>query len=312
MKLRILFRGLLGYIPGLLDYLKNRKERTGTVSARYCYSVWLRHLIHLHNVGLIQVPQTVAEFGPGASLGIGLAALLTGANSLFAFDVIHHTDIKKNEIILDELVLLFKTRAPIPNLNEFPKITPEISSHDFPSYILSDSLLEKMLSYERINEIKQALEKKSKSIKIDYVIPWNKNDLALIESIDLIFSQAVMEHVMNIEEAYEKMSSYLKKQGHFSHQIDYKAHETHKVWNGHWKYPNFLWNIILKGRSYPINRLPHSIHVKNIINSKFKILSEIPIISVDGVRKDQVNSPFSDYPESDFKISGALIIAIKK
>lgn len=120
-----------------------------------------------------------------------------------------------------------------------------------------------------------------------------------------------MEHVLNVRDAYEKMSIYLRKHGFISHQIDYKAHETHKVWNGHWKYPNFLWKIILKGRSYPINQLPHSIHIKNIINSNFKILSEVPVFRVDGVRKDQVKSPFTEYPESDFNIAGALIIAIK-
>lgn len=52
-------------------------------------------------------------------------------------------------------------------------------------------------------------------------------------------------------------------------------------------------------------------HIKNIINSNFKILSEIPVVREDGVRKGQVKSSFSDYPESDFNISGALIIAIK-
>jgi hypothetical protein len=71
--------------------LYNRSEAR-TLSARYCYSVFLRHLIMLDRVGAPTDPRVVAEIGPGASIGAGLAALLAGAETYYGFDIkaYHH------------------------------------------------------------------------------------------------------------------------------------------------------------------------------------------------------------------------------
>src|SRR5215813_2064256 len=60
----------------------------GAQSARYCYSVWLRHLLHASANRLNVDPVHVAELGPGLSLGIGLAAILSGVERYYAFDVV--------------------------------------------------------------------------------------------------------------------------------------------------------------------------------------------------------------------------------
>ena len=75
MKIRIIIRGILGYFPLILK--PYRKGTGGTSSARYCYSVWLRHLSLLKENGMHNIPETIAEIGPGDSLGIGLNALIT-------------------------------------------------------------------------------------------------------------------------------------------------------------------------------------------------------------------------------------------
>ncbi len=109
MKLRIkaILAGLATYVPGY-DYLH---ATGGTDSARYCYSVWLRHLKLLHEAGALRgVPHTVAELGPGDSIGIGLAALLSGAERYYALDVVPYPDLKSNLAIFDELVRLFRER----------------------------------------------------------------------------------------------------------------------------------------------------------------------------------------------------------
>ncbi|RJP62040.1 MAG: hypothetical protein C4541_00460 [Candidatus Auribacter fodinae] len=57
----------------------------------------------------------------------------------------------------------------------------------------------------------------------------------------MIFSQAVLEHIDNLPEAYESMRLWLKPDGFMSHQIDFKCHGTAEEWNRHWAYSQSEW-----------------------------------------------------------------------
>ena len=109
MRIEKLIKGLATYVP-VLNRLTMRGTG-GTVSARYCYSVWLRHLVLAHEQGLRKIPDTVAELGPGDSLGSGLAALLCGSERYFGLDVKSYAPTDRNRQIFDELVELFQRRA---------------------------------------------------------------------------------------------------------------------------------------------------------------------------------------------------------
>lgn len=76
MYLRPVVRGLATWIPGARRI--SARGTGGSTDARYCYSVWLRHLVMAHVRGLNTDPHTLAELGPGDSLGTGLCAVLTG------------------------------------------------------------------------------------------------------------------------------------------------------------------------------------------------------------------------------------------
>src|SRR4051812_17852269 len=119
MVLRPLALGLTTYIPGLRGLaLRNRGT---THDARYCYSVWLRHLVMASIGGAQPYPRVVAELGPGRSLGIGLAALIGGAEHYCALDVVRlAADREANLTVFDQLVMLFRARTPIPGADEFP------------------------------------------------------------------------------------------------------------------------------------------------------------------------------------------------
>ena len=54
------------------------------------------HLVMAHRSGLSTQPEVVAELGPGDSLGIGMAALLTGAEVYYAFDVVEYASNQRN------------------------------------------------------------------------------------------------------------------------------------------------------------------------------------------------------------------------
>ena len=80
MQASSILKGMLTFVPGITRVMPGIGLGTGgTDSARYCYGVWLKYLTLLHENGMHAIPGTIAELGPGDSLGIGLAAMLSGA-----------------------------------------------------------------------------------------------------------------------------------------------------------------------------------------------------------------------------------------
>src|SRR5215831_6082304 len=116
--------GLASFLPGASRF--TNRASGGTESARYCYSVWLRHLVQAHESGLPTDPKCVAELGPGDSLGIGLAAVLCGADRYIALDAKAHANTERNLKVFDGLVRLFHDRAPIPDDSEWPLTQPKL------------------------------------------------------------------------------------------------------------------------------------------------------------------------------------------
>jgi hypothetical protein len=76
------------------------------------------------------------------------------------------------------------------------------------------------------------------------------------ESVHLIFSQAVLEHIDDLESIYRNCFAWLRPRGLMSHQIDFKFHGMSHVWNGHWAYPDPVWKLIRGHRPYLIHRQP--------------------------------------------------------
>src|SRR6476659_3956824 len=100
--LRPVVKGLATWIPGARRLFAHGTG--GSNNPRYCYSVWLRHLAMARQSGLNTEPLTVAELGPGDSLGLGLCAVLSGSNRFFALDVVTHAQLERNLAMLDALV----------------------------------------------------------------------------------------------------------------------------------------------------------------------------------------------------------------
>lgn len=288
-----------------------RSGSGGTFNSAYCYSVWLRHLSCLQNFGLvnnIDKIKSVAEIGPGDSLGIGLASVYTGAENYYAFDVIEHTSIEKNLKINQELLELFLVNSVIPHGEGFENTSPILENYSYP--VLLESLNADYFK-ERKTFIDEALKRKNDKINISYVVPWYDTSKSDIENIDLIFSQAVMEHVDNIELAYSKMFKWLKKGGIISHQIDFKAHEMTEHWSGHWYISEPIWKFLLKGRKYPINRLPLSTHLNVIEKTGFEIKKIVPVKRDNKYASKKTKVKGYNFTKEDLVTSGALVVAVK-
>ncbi|MDB5762883.1 MAG: hypothetical protein JWQ21_1878 [Herminiimonas sp.] len=123
MNLRPIIFGIKSYIPGAIHRFQ-ANSGGGTTSARYCYSVWLRHLAMAKINGLDPLPKVVAELGPGDSLGVGLAALISGSEKFLAFDVLSYANTEMNLKVFDELIPMFRNRIDIPGDQEFPAVSP--------------------------------------------------------------------------------------------------------------------------------------------------------------------------------------------
>ena len=305
--------GIGTYIPGLFNFLS--RGTGGTINARYCYSVWLRHLVIAHENGLLTDLKVIAELGPGDSLGVGLAAMISGADKYYALDVVRYANNNRNIKIFNELVKLFNDREKIPNELEFPKIQLKPKSYEFPGHILTSERLKKSLDQERIKAIKEALlnleNNKNNTIQISYSNPWDSSTTIKKESVDMVFSQAVMEHVDNVKKTYEFLYDILKKKGFVSQEIDFKSHKTAKEWNGHWQYSDFMWKLLKGKRVYLINRHPFSKHINFLQEAGFGILHVRKYKKESEIKRKNLASRFKNISDEDLITSEAFIQAVK-
>lgn len=313
---RMLFNGLT-LVPGadrmpiLRHHLERRMTGTGgTCSARYCYAVWLRHLVLVAEHGLNPDPKNVAELGPGDSIGTGVAALLCGAERYAALDVVRHAEDRRNLEVFEELVELVGRRTDIPDEQEFPHLRPTLASYRFPSSLLSARRLERALAPARLAAIRGALQGGNPGGPIRYFVPWSDPAVVPVGSQDLVFSQAVLEHVDALPEAYAAMRRWLRPGGCLSHQVDLKSHNSAPTWDGHWRLGPLRWNLTRGRRLWYINRQPWSEHLRLLAEAGFRVVWTQLARTPPTFDRDALAAPFRHMPEDDRSISGGFVLAV--
>lgn len=311
MKLRNILQtiyGVLTFIPGIYEWRTRKLGSGGTYSARYCYAVWMRHVVKLHENKLTTKPRVVAELGPGDSIGIGLTALLLGAKEYFAFDVVEFADLEKNIVILDELVELIKNKEPIPDNKEFPRIQPFLSDYNFPKKVYSDEYLDSVLTEEKINRIRNSLRNpKAQDSLITYKAPWYDENIQMSTCVDLIISQATLEHIDNLNETYKVMHTWIKPGGVMSHSIDFKSHGYAPSWDGHWGISNLRWKLLKGRRPYLLNREPYSTHKRHILENDFNLVDVEKIRTEPVLKRSDLGAKSKGMSNDDRSISGAYV-----
>ena len=311
IKARSLAIGAATYIPGLRN-LTGRKTG-GTVSARYCYSVWLRHLCMLHQHGLTTTFETVVELGPGDSLGTGLAALLSGAERYVALDAVRYADSARNLQILDDLIALFRNRTPIPDRVEFPAVQPPLPSYVFPDFLTS-ARLEAALAPGRLDSIRRAVANPGANFHngsaVCYRAPWT---IGIVDNnaVDLVFSQGVLQFVRDLPQVYRGMAGWLKSAGVMSHEIAFQSIGLTTTWNGHWSCSDALWKLLAGRRRHATNREPHSTHIALLQEAGCQIVTDERIVRPSGISRAQLAPRFRHLTNDDLTTSSALIQAVK-
>lgn len=323
-KIKYICKGVGTFLPShQLQFYGTGKIREDSMPAflvaRTCYSIWLRNLVALNKNNLkIEGMKMLMEIGPGDSLGIGLAALLSGFNRYVALDVIENAFNSSNLDVFEELIKLFSNKSTIPDNNELPKAEPILDSYEFPRDIFTDEKLKANLDAERLKRIRGVLKKiisgekkySDAEISINYIAPLEKYKIEE-GSVDLACSFAVMEHVEDIKNIYSSIGKWLKVGGVFIHTVDFKSHGTSPQWNGHWTYSDYIWKMVRGKSFYFINREPYSAHLTEIKNSGCSVACGIKKYRKNELNKKYLARKFKNLNGEDLEISSAVIGGVK-
>ena len=313
MNCRLVVGGLTSYLP-----LPAKKPTVvgGPTEGAYCYSVWLRHLSLICRDVPGFRPRVVAEFGPGDSMGVGIAALLSVAQEYYCVDIVDHTSVATNERVLDELVQLFRTRTPIPDQTALPRLYPRLNSYEFPGGILDSEVLQGHLTDSFVNRIREAIRAQpGKQELVHYIWPWTRAAVPA-NSVDLVFTQVAlqdMDHTRGRDDLYdnlEAMANWVRPGGLMSHQIDFSC-AGGELWNHHWSYGSFTWKLIRGNRPYYKNRAPLSEYRRLLEKLGFEVVAMHPVLS-EGLPRQKLSQPFRELSDDDLRTRAALVVAIKR
>lgn len=312
VRLRPLVKGLLTFVPGV-RHLLLRKGTGGTTTARYCYEVWLKHVTLLWAHGMRSIPGTIAELGPGDSWGVGLAAMLSGVDHLYVVDVVPYANTTRNLRILDELVAFLENRSPRRRLG-WPDYDAHLDENLFPSAILTEQQLARSLTAQRVQSIRSAVQNPNTmqgGVSVRQVVPWTDENALEANSVDLILSHSVLEHVDDLRATYRAMHRWLKPGGRMSHQIDLTAHGVSNEWNGFRAYPEPLWKLIVGRRPFLINRQPCSVHLDLIARSTYETLCVLKRFEDGGIDRSKLSSYWQHISDDDLNCGGLYLQARK-
>ena len=305
-KIRRVYKLLLSNSSIARKYL--RKPATAGSNSFYCYSIWMRHLKYWSLVNN-EIPNTVIEIGPGNSLGVGIAALISGSNKLYTLERTQYWNNDTNIRVFDELVGFFKMKKETEQIKENTK-QMSLKKLDFPSQILSKNHMIKCLNEDRLKKIRKELLDpfNPNNAFIQAIIPWENTEQIESDSVDFIFSHTVLQHIDNLSYVYRSMSKWLKKGGCISHKIDFKSMNTTRLWNQHWTLNDLEWGIVT-GQTNLINRAPLSSHLKLIEDNNLEIIYEISELSENELKTEDLSEAYKHLDTNDLTTSGYYYFA---
>ncbi len=302
-----------GILKKILISRKHDARTGGTDDARYCYAVWMRHLHYASRFGFDPQEKTVAELGPGDSIGIGLAALLSGCDRYIALDMVKYWDTERNLRMFDQLVDLFRNRSSVPDASDFPRVNPTMDNYLFPHGIFSEKRMRNNLADERISRIRKEILhlEKGKSDKLQSFVPWTTTASIPMESIDHLFSQAVLAYVEDLDMLYKKMNHWLKNKGTMSHTIDFSSHGITREWNGQWTFSKHEWELAHGNSQLVLNRAPRSTHHALNYSYGFEILMTRDVKRESKYLPDELHEAFKHLSVEDTRTFASFILSRK-
>ncbi len=133
----------------------------------------------------------------------------------------------------------------------------------------------------------------------------------MAEFADLVISHAVMEHIDDLKGMYRAIHHWLRPGGMAPHKIDYRCHGTSSRWNAHWTCSGLTWNLLWGRRPYPLNREPHSTHLRLLEKYGHTVLADIRTRQPSAISRSELAGQFKTLSEDDLTTSGAHIVTRK-
>lgn len=309
-ELETITKGLISYVPGIMKF----SDLTHSSGAMYCYSTYLAHVYQAYKTGLAPFPRTVLELGPGSSFGVGLAALLCGADVYYAIDELPHARLDINLEVLDETIDLLRCRTDPTEERGTRKILDR-----FPVELLTDDVLNTALDSGRVERIRRVMTRSIQDggeaiegdIRMVYIHPFSGRTMLPEHSVDMIMSTVVLQVVENLPDIYSSFAYWLKPGGWMSHFIDFSNYGMTRDWNGHWACSSFVWRLMQGNRPYLHNRAPHSVHIQLMQQNGFEIISDVRTYNDTGISRKDLAREFQCLTDDDLRITRSLVQAVK-
>lgn len=308
---KLLYGGLKSYVSPTTYTMSASK-----VDPRYGYSVWLRHMVTLARHGIHGPFPTVVELGPGNSIATGVAALLCGAQRYIGLDVLEHMATTTHESTLDELLQLFAEGADIPGSAAYPTLCPQLDDYRFPADLLA-ACGYRADDQERIAAIRAAVRDldgmSDAAALLRYIVPWTSASLPA-ESVDLIFTQAVLQEIPHdpnaaLRQTIAAMASWLRPGGMMSHQVDFGIYGL-DPWNAHWTWSDLQWKLIRGRRDNFVNREPLSTY-EALLQEHGLSLVAAEIVDDPGAVDAALAPRYAALPERERRARAVTLIARK-
>jgi hypothetical protein len=231
-------------------------------------------------------------------------------------DVLEHATTDTNLRVLDELIELFRRRAPIPAEESFPLLYPRLESYEFPHALIDEKLLDERLSSCYLDSLRKSIREPNQlDGPIRYRCPWNAGSVPA-SGADLVFSQVALQDMDNTQRRDDLatnihlLSGWLRPGGVMSHQIDFSC-PGGTPWNHHWAYSDQAWKLIRGRRPYYVNRATLSDYVRLFESSGCDVVG-VERRSLAGLGRGALQPRFAQLPEVDLETPDACVIAIKR
>lgn len=272
------------------NYSTPRTFSSADISRAITYDVdvvtaWLKHLHHYTHGRIDIKDKVILELGPGADLGVGLLLLSQGAKQYYAFD--------KNYLIKNTPLEFYKQLFSV--IKDHPRLHTDIST------------LQK--------ELELTLHKKNN--RLNYIVEKNFNiDNISITPIDIIFSQAALEHIDNLPETLHGLNKYTKTGTIFLGEIDLQTHtrwiREHDPLNIY-RFADSFYNLCHFSGSP--NRLRPYEYKKILRNAGWKNVQIIPLKKIEPryltLVNPELNTKFQQ-AQNEMDILSCIIIATKE
>ena len=146
-----------------------------------------------------------------------------------------------------------------------------------------------------------------------WVAPWEDpaRHAFLFDRADLIVSHSTMEHVDDIDRAYDLFGKFVKTGGWMSHQVDFRSHGFSKIWNGYRGISDKEWESETAGAPYSINREPASRHLELARRGGFEIVTLLSRMEYSGLPSDKVVDRFRNLSAYDARCSGLFFQCLR-